>query len=95
MGHYDDQREAWEPKKVDPIAQEKDAVDDLSQAQKRRLLEKNKQGYSGFNTVECTQQHLSNLLHASVVKGNVVDVANYCAFLYYRGESILLPEKEA
>lgn len=93
MGHYDEQREAWEPEEVVEAEIEKDAVDNLSQMQKVRLVQKSKQGYSGFDTEECTQQHLSNLLHISVAKGNVVDVANYCAFLYYRDESIL-PYKE-
>lgn len=94
MGHYDTQREDWEPTRApSPAEKEKQAVDYLCEVQKQRLVAKSKEGYCGFDTEGCTQQHLSNLLHKSVAKGNVVDVANYCAFLYYRGESIL-PYKE-
>lgn len=65
------------------------AVLDLSLTQRFKLANCRIEGKSGWDSEECTQQHLSNLLHKAVAAGNVVDVANYCAFLYGRGETIL------
>lgn len=64
------------------------AVDHLAGAMKRKLTAARAKGRSGWDSPECTQQHLSNLLREHVDKGDPVDVANFCAFLSARGEMI-------
>ena len=64
-----------------------DAVDKLAEAMKKKLAEKRAQGRSGWDT-DCTQQRLSDLLRQHVEKGDVLDVANFCAFLFARGERV-------
>lgn len=70
--------------------QQKDetAVAYLATAMNTKLARARAKGRSGWDTPECTQQHLSNLLREHVEKGDPVDVANYCAFLAARGEGI-------
>ena len=63
------------------------AVDALAKAMKAKLAKKRAQGYGGWDT-DCTQQRLSDLLRKHVDKGDPVDVANFCAFLHARDESI-------
>jgi len=64
------------------------AVHALAAAMKAKLARQRAKGYSGWNTEECTQQRLSDMLRAHVGKGDPVDVANFCAFLGARGEGI-------
>lgn len=64
------------------------AVDALAATMKAKLAKQRAKGYSGWDTPECTQQHLSDMLRAHVDKGDPVDVANFCAFLAARGEGI-------
>jgi len=64
------------------------AVGLLAMAMVTKLAKARAKGRSGWDTPECTQQHLSNLLREHVAKGDPVDVANFCAFLTARGESI-------
>ncbi|WP_200844036.1 hypothetical protein [Pantoea sp. 18069] len=64
------------------------AVDALAAAMKAKLARQRAKGYSGWNSQECTQQRLSEMLRAHVDKGDPVDVANFCAFLDARGEEI-------
>lgn len=64
-----------------------DAVDKLVESMKKKLAEKRAQGRSGWDT-DCTQQRLSDLLRQHVEKGDVLDVANFCAFLFARGERV-------
>ena len=64
------------------------AVDRFAAAMKRKLATARAKGRSGWDSPECTQQHLSNLLREHVNKGDPVDVANFCAFLSARGEMI-------
>lgn len=63
------------------------AVEKLAVMMKQKLAEKRAQGRSGWDT-DCTQQRLSDLLRQHVEKGDVLDVANFCAFLFARGERV-------
>ncbi len=65
------------------------AVDTLAATMKAELGRKRANGYGGWQDQACTQQHLSNLFHKQVAKGNTVGAANYLAFLHSRGQSIL------
>ncbi|WP_374005547.1 hypothetical protein [Delftia lacustris] len=69
------------------------AVSLLSMAMTTKLRKMRAKGRAGWDSESCTQQHLSNLLRAAVEKGDTVDVANYCAFLLARDESILPGEQ--
>lgn len=69
-----------------PIADEHPddvAVDKLAEAMKAKLQKQRLKGYGGWDT-DCTQERLSELLREHVDKGDPVDVANFCAFLFYR-----------
>jgi hypothetical protein len=63
------------------------AVEVLSMSMKAKLAGQRAKGYRGWNN-DCTQQRLSDLLRDCVEKGDPVDVANFCAFLLSRGETI-------
>ena len=63
------------------------AVEVLSMNMKAKLAGQRAKGYRGWNN-DCTQQRLSDLLRDCVEKGDPVDVANFCAFLLARGETI-------
>ena len=69
------------------------AVDVLAMSMKIKLAGQRTKGYRGWNN-DCTQQHLSDLLRQCVEKGDPVDVANFCAFLRARGETIA-PQSQA
>lgn len=61
-----------------------EAVDKLAQAMKNKLAKKREQGYHGWET--CKHGDLVQLLINHVDKGDPIDVANFCAFLFARGE---------
>lgn len=63
-----------------------EAVDKLAQAMKNKLAEKREQGYHGWET--CKHGDLVQLLINHVDKGDPIDVANFCAFLFARGEPL-------
>lgn len=63
-----------------------EAVDKLAQAMKNKLAEKREQGYHGWET--CKHGDLAQLLINHVDKGDPIDVANFCAFLFARGEPL-------
>ena len=63
-----------------------EAVDKLAQAMKSKLAKKREQGYHGWAT--CKHGDLVQLLINHVDKGDPIDVANFCAFLFARGESL-------
>ena len=63
-----------------------EAVDKLAQAMKDKLAEKREQGYHGWET--CKHGDLVQLLINHVDKGDPIDVANFCAFLFARGEQL-------
>ena len=63
-----------------------EAVDKLAQAMKNKLAKKREQGYHGWET--CKHGDLVQLLINHVDKGDPIDVANFCAFLFARGESL-------
>ena len=62
------------------------AVDKLAQAMKSKLAKKREQGYHGWET--CKHGDLVQLLINHVDKGDPIDVANFCAFLFARGEPL-------
>lgn len=62
------------------------AVDKLAAAMKIKLAKKREQGYAGW--VKCDPIHLSHLLKEHVSKGDPIDVANFCAFLFSNGNGI-------
>lgn len=62
------------------------AVDKLAQAMKDKLAEKREQDYHGWAT--CKHGDLVQLLINHVDKGDPIDVANFCAFLFARGEPL-------
>ena len=63
-----------------------EAVDKLAQAMKNKLAEKREQGYHGWEA--CKHGDLVQLLINHVDKGDPIDVANFCAFLFARGEPL-------
>ena len=63
-----------------------EAVDKLAQAMKNKLAKKREQGYHGWET--CKHGDLVQLLINHVDKGDPIDVANFCAFLFARGEHL-------
>ena len=63
-----------------------EAVDKLAQAMKSKLAKKREQGYHGWET--CKHGDLVQLLINHVDKGDPIDVANFCAFLFARGEQL-------
>ena len=63
-----------------------EAVDKLAQAMKNKLAKKREQGYHGWAT--CKHGDLVQLLINHVDKGDPIDVANFCAFLFARGEPL-------
>ena len=63
-----------------------EAVDKLAQAMKNKLAKKREQGYHGLET--CKHGDLVQLLINHVDKGDPIDVANFCAFLFARGEPL-------
>jgi hypothetical protein len=65
------------------------AVDAFAEAMKLKLARAREKGRGGWDEeTPGMQRHLSNLLRAHVEKGDPVDVANFCMFLYHRGEPI-------
>ena len=63
-----------------------EAVDKLARAMKNKLAKKREQGYHGWET--CKHGDLVQLLINHVDKGDPIDVANFCAFLFARGEQL-------
>lgn len=83
---------------LEPVEQHKAhpddaAVDALTVRMKAKLAKKRDKGYGGWDTY-CTRDYLSELLRSHCDKGDPVDVANFCAFLSARGESIA-PQPQA
>lgn len=73
-----------------PAAQHPDdaAVDRFAAAMKDKLAAARAKGRSGWDDPECSQDRLSHMLREHVAKGDPRDVANFCAFLWCRGEAI-------
>lgn len=66
-----------------------EAVDKLAEAMKAKLREKSGQGRGGWQ--DCRSERLSAMLRDHVEKGDPVDVANFCAFLFAIGWQIEKP----
>jgi hypothetical protein len=90
--HYEEQPDGT-VLPVDPaeVAQHPDdaAVDRFAAAMKEKLAQARAKGRGGWDTDECTQETLSRMLREHVEKGDPRDVANFCMFLWCRGEGIL------
>lgn len=68
------------------------AVDRFAAAMKAKLASARAKGRSGWDDPErCTVEHLSELLHGHLAKGDPVDVANFCMMLSARGSGIVQP----
>lgn len=66
------------------------AVDLFSAAMRQKLAISRHKGRGGWQDhQECSQHDLSRLLLGHIEKGDPVDVANFCCFLWNRQESIL------
>lgn len=65
------------------------AVDRFAVAMKAKLAVARANGRGGWDDpAQCTVDHLSNLLHSHVAKGDPVDVANFAMMLHQRGSGI-------
>jgi hypothetical protein len=63
------------------------AVDAFAEAMKQKLAKKREQGYSGWwDKAECPTEFLIEKLIEHVRKGDPVDMANFCMFLFSRSE---------
>ena len=67
------------------------AVDILADDMKKRLDKKRGEGRRGWHI--CSEEELSTLLTQSLEKGNLVDIANFCAFLLARGFTYKAPKQ--
>lgn len=66
------------------------AVDLFSAAMRQKLAIARSKGRGGWqDRTDCSQERLSHLLHEHIAKGDPIDVANFCCFLWNRQESIL------
>jgi len=71
---------------------ERKALDAMVSAMSEKLYRKYIEGYSGFEGA--SEEHLNRLLHEHLLKGDPVDVANFCAFLLHNGQRVRLsPER--
>ncbi len=65
-------------------------VSRLATAMKAKLRDARLKGRGGWDSrIECSNEDLSRMLREHVDKGDPVDVANFCMFLFCRGEGIL------
>lgn len=77
---------------AEPAAHPDDyAVDRFAAAMKDKLAAARAKGRGGWETAKCTQERLSTMLREHVEKGDPRDVANFCVFLWNRGERIGQP----
>lgn len=76
--------------KIEPKPHSDDIhVDRFAQAMKDKLAEARAKGREGWGDSDrCSQDSLSGMLVQHVMKGDPVDVANFCMFLHQRGETI-------
>lgn len=66
------------------------AVDGFAKVMSAKIASKRALGYGGWDDrTRCSNEHLSQLLHSHVDKGDPVDVANFAMMLHQRGERIL------
>lgn len=75
---------------LQPVAAHTDdiAVDRFAAAMKAKLAAARAKGRGGWEGSECNADMLSRMLREHVEKGDPRDVANFCAFLWNRGEPI-------
>ena len=66
------------------------AVDHFADAMKAKLAQKRAEGRGGWDRKdECTEHDLNVMLYEHLLKGDPVDVANFCMMLHQRGERIV------
>lgn len=65
------------------------AIDNFANAMKEKMRKKAAEGRGGWHDKEqCKTEFLNQLLHEHVVKGDPIDVANFCMMLWDRRERI-------
>ena len=70
----------WTAEQVD-----NNAIDAIAEAMKEKLGQKRLEGRGGWNDPEqCSSDQLAKMLIHHVMKGDVIDIANFCAMLYNR-----------
>lgn len=92
-GAIHDERENAKRHKMEKTMHPDDvAVDLFAGFMKNKMADSRLKGRSGWNDpVDCPTQHLVNLLHGHIQKGDAVDVANFCMMLHARGAKITAP----
>lgn len=72
------------------------AVDRFAAAMKLKLAKKREEGYGGWDNPDgCSLGFLSEKLRHHAIKGDPVDVANFCMMLHERGSRILAHPQRA
>lgn len=69
------------------------AVNKFANVMKDKLAQKRKEGRGGWQDMSADE--LSAMLHNHVLKGDPVDVANFCMMLWNNGQSISKPKQSA
>lgn len=65
------------------------AVDRFAAKMKEKLARSRAKGRGGWdNPAECSVEYLSELLHEHVLKGDPIDVANFCMMIEHYGRPI-------
>lgn len=77
------------PKRYYMPTEERAALDKMILAMTEKVYDKYIEGYGGFE--HATEEWLNQLLYDHLPKGDPVDVANFCAFLYSNGQRITAP----
>lgn len=57
-------------------------VDEFSNLMKNKLIKKSQEGFSGWET--CQPWELMEMLEEHIAKGDMVDIANYAAMIWYK-----------
>lgn len=70
-----------------------EAVSKFASAMKDKLAQKRNEGRGGWETM--TSEQLSSMLVGHVLKGDPVDVANFCMMLWNNGQFISQPKQPA
>lgn len=65
------------------------SVDRFAERMKEKLQRSRDKGRGGWETDECTESLLSRMLKEHIEKGDPVDVANFCMFLWSKGFKII------
>jgi len=70
-------------------------VREFASAMLHKLEQKAREGRGGWNTSACTNEFLARELVNHVLKGDPVDIANFCMMLYWRnGRDAIIREAQ-